>query len=335
MLQIIILIGLAVELCVYALVGMWLARRGYGWQTIVPILALAAVIWRVLFALPSTVLAAVLRRRVKTTRTSSGKALAAFAKELDARALCYTITQPFHNLLMREPERRVEGLPILLVHGYFSNRGMWWSFRRRLMASGLGPVYAVNLEPIWGSIDTMVPGLAAKLDEIVAATGKRDLVIVAHSMGGLVTRAYMATRAAHIAEGSARSAHIRALVTIGSPHHGTVMSSAGVGQCVREMSVNSAWLAALEKAELGADAVRPRTVSIYSRNDDLVVPPESACLDWAENVPFEGVGHVGTLFSRPVAERVIAELKAISASGPEQSESAAGIASPVAEPTVQ
>jgi triacylglycerol lipase len=302
MLQIIILVALVIEVLVYWLIGMRLSYRGYTWVAIAPLIGTLAVTWRLLFALPSATLAAYTRWRhptgAKSSRWTAAKAL---AKEIDARAVCYTLTQPFHQLVMAdEPAGEKAGVPILLVHGYFSNRGMWWRFRRALAAAKVGPVYAITLSPLWGSIDAMLVGLRAKVDAIAAETGQSQLIIVAHSMGGLVSRAYMAERAENVAR-------VRQFITIGSPHHGTRMASAGFGQCVYEMRVGSAWIAALEGAEQGI--VHPPTLSIYTVNDDLVVPAESAQLSWAENVATEGMGHVGLLFSKSVAQQVIAKIR--------------------------
>ena len=55
----------------------------------------------------------------------------------------------------------------------------------------------------------MVTSLAARIEEILRATGQEKIVVVAHSMGGLVTRAYMAQVGAK---------HIARFITLGAPH---------------------------------------------------------------------------------------------------------------------
>jgi hypothetical protein len=44
-------------------------------------------------------------------------------------------------------------------------------------------------------------------------------------------------------------------------------------------------------------------------NDDLVYPAESSVLEWAQNVPVSAVGHMGLVFSEPIAKRVIQYLR--------------------------
>ena len=79
------------------------------------------------------------------------------------------------------------------------------------------------------------------------------------------------------------------------------------------MRDHSEWLKCLEKNEavLAAKHGRkpPVILSIYTLNDDLVYPPESSVLAWAENVPVAAIGHMGLVFSPSVARRVIQHLR--------------------------
>jgi triacylglycerol esterase/lipase EstA (alpha/beta hydrolase family) len=57
--------------------------------------------------------------------------------------------------------------------------------------------------------------VAAKIDAVLAATGAAQVTVVGHSMGGLVARAYLAKHG---------GAKVRRVVTIGTPHHGSVFA---------------------------------------------------------------------------------------------------------------
>ena len=81
-------------------------------------------------------------------------------------------------------------LPVLLVHGYLCNRGLWWWLRRGLRARHF-EVATINLEPPFASIDHFVGQLRARIEALVAETGAPKVVLVTHSMGGLVARAYL------------------------------------------------------------------------------------------------------------------------------------------------
>jgi triacylglycerol lipase len=300
MLQFILIAALVIEIFVYVVFGMYWRNRGFEWLVILPALGVIAVGLRLLMALPSFMLSGAFRIR-DNQQQPWGNALYALAKEIDARAVSLNFSEIFHQLLMRaEPVGPAAGTPILLVHGYFSNRGMWWRFRQRLANAGLGPIHTITLSPLWGSIDELVPQLAAKIEAICTETGQPQLIVVAHSMGGLATRAYMTSNV----NGSSK---IAKLITLATPHHGTQMANFGIGQCVGEMQMKSGWLAALERGE--ENTPHPPTVSIYTLNDDLVYPPENSRLAWAENIPVAAIGHVGLLFSKAIAERVIVEIK--------------------------
>jgi hypothetical protein len=80
--------------------------------------------------------------------------------------------------------------PVLLVHGYGCSRAAWWWLRRRLEGAGW-TVATISLEPIYGSIDDYVEPLARRIDAVLAETGAERLLLVGHSMGGLVARAYL------------------------------------------------------------------------------------------------------------------------------------------------
>ena len=308
MLQFLLLAALVIEILAYWALATYFRHRGVDWLVILPALGVVAVVLRLMMAVPSFLLSGAFRVRDQQQQPW-GNALYALAKEIDARAVSFSFSQAFHPLLMsREPVGALVAdavaQPILLVHGYMSNRGIWWRFRHRLvraqLGAKLGPIYSISLSPLWGSIDEMVPFLAAKIDAICTATGCDQITVIAHSMGGLVTRAYMVAQPNN-------TTRISKLITLASPHLGTKMASFGIGQCVGEMRMNSGWLAALERAE--AETIHPPTVSIYTLNDDLVYPPENSRLAWANNVPVSAIGHVGMLFSKSIAERVIAELK--------------------------
>lgn len=300
MLQLILITILVIEILVYFALGSYWRNRGNEWLVILPAIGVIAVGLRLLMALPSFLLSGVFRIR-DNQQQPWGNALYALAKEIDARAVSLNFSEVFHQLLMpKEPVGTSVGAPILLVHGYFSNRGIWWRFRKRLADAGVGPIYTITLSPLWGSIDEMVPQLAIKIEAICKESGREKLIVVAHSMGGLVTRAYMASNVN-------APACIEKFITLASPHCGTQMANFGVGQCVGEMNMKSGWLAALERGE--QNTPHPPTVSIYTLNDDLIYPPENSRLAWAENIPVAAIGHVALLFSKAIAERVIVEIK--------------------------
>jgi triacylglycerol esterase/lipase EstA (alpha/beta hydrolase family) len=255
----------------------------------------AALAWRASHALGSFFVAAVMRGR-DGRREVAGTTWQALVSEFRARLVSFNWSQPFAHIVMRpEPAGHGSAVPILLVHGYFSNHGMWVRFRQRLVNSHLGPVFTINLEPPMASIDDLVEQLQLRIAQIAEETGEDRLHIIAHSMGGLVVRAYLSA--------VARADQIVSFITLGSPHHGSALAAFGLGRCVKQIRPGSTWLTSLAAREARLNP-KPSTLSIYTCNDDLVYPPESAVLPWAENIAVRGIGHVGLLFSEDVFEIV-------------------------------
>ena len=291
---------LGAELGGYLLLGWWMHSRGESGLAIVCAIVLIGALWRVSHATGSFVVASILRWRGGRPEPA-GTAWAAWRSEVSARLVSFNWSQPFSDLLMgADPVVAGTRSPILLVHGYCSNRGMWWRFRKRLRAAGIGPVFTIDLEPPFASIDAFATQLAIRIKEVCAATGAAKVFVIAHSMGGLVTRAYMRCY------GSER---IGGFVSLGSPHRGSALAAFGLGACVRQIRQQSGWLKELEQGEAASGLPRPPSWSIYSANDDLVYPPETSRLDWANNIAVDGVGHVGLLFSSNVFALVESVLK--------------------------
>lgn len=191
-------------------------------------------------------------------------------------------------------------VPVLLVHGYGCNSGFWAHLEPLLDRERISHA-TIDLEPVAGRIDDYAPLIEARVRELCAATGAARIAIVAHSMGGLAARAWMR---------SYGSANVAKLITLGTPHHGTVLANLGLGENAAQMRRDSAWLRDLAAGE--TPDVRARIVSIYTHHDNIVAPQDSSILPGARNVAFGGVGHVA-LGSNPgvLAEvlRVLTELQ--------------------------
>ncbi len=196
----------------------------------------------------------------------------------------------------RDPPRAPARDPVLLVHGVLCNAGVWRSMKRRLAAAGIGPIYALSYGPPLASIEAFADQLAAKVDAILEATGAARVSIVAHSMGGLVARAYLRKHG---------GAKLRRVITIGTPHAGSVHAWMFPGVSLAQLRPGNAWLAALPVPAPGAS---PPIVSLWSWHDSMVAPQTSARLEHARNVELAGVGHNALLTDPEVAKRVVEEL---------------------------
>jgi triacylglycerol esterase/lipase EstA (alpha/beta hydrolase family) len=187
--------------------------------------------------------------------------------------------------------------PVLLLHGYGCNSGYWAHLAPLLDAARISHA-TVDLEPVGGSIDGYVEMVERAVRDLCAASGQRRVAIVAHSMGGLVARAWMRVH------GAGRAARV---ITLGTPHHGTAMARFGLGRNAFQMRPGSSWLRALDASEDAA--TRARITSIYTHHDNIVSPQESSRLDGARNLEFGGIGHVALGSDARVLAAVMRELE--------------------------
>ena len=215
-----------------------------------------------------------------------------FVDEVLAIAMSWPL-MVLHRLVMHDPAPAPCARPVILVHGVLVNDGVWFGFRRHLVREGVNGVYTVNYGPPHADIERYAGQLATKVDRVCAATGAQRVVLIGHSMGGLVSRAYVRRY------GTAR---VERIVTIGTPHHGSVLAWSFPGRCLAQMRPGNKWLVTLNR-----DAVGPTPVpitSIWSRHDSMVVPQGSSELATARNIAVVGVGHNALLGDRTVRDTV-------------------------------
>ena len=101
------------------------------------------------------------------------------------------------------------------------------------------------------------------------------------------------------------------MITLGSPHHGTLLARIERSANGRQMRPDSAWLAALAAHEQSAWACP--LISIYSLDDNIVLPATSARLHGARNIELAGIGHISLPLARQVIDLVLGEMKLLSA----------------------
>lgn len=209
--------------------------------------------------------------------------LAMVGREIAAYLLTFTWLLPFERWLMVPDRLTPSPLPLLLIHGYGCSRGIWRVQRARLEAAG-HTVATVTLTPPFGHLDDMVPLLANRIDEVLAATGASQLVLIGHSMGGLVCRDYLA-----VAGGD----KVAQLITLATPHQGSQLATLGLGDNAREMEPGSGWLQRFAAVPLCVPGVSVRT-----SHDNFVLPQSRQRLDGMEDVELAALGHLSLLYSR-------------------------------------
>lgn len=224
-------------------------------------------------------------------------ALRLFAREYAATMLSSSWRMLRHRERLHLASRP-RGVPVLLIHGYGCNGGYWTQLAARLEREQISHA-TVSLEPLTASIDAYSAQIERAVQALCSATGADKVAIVAHSMGGLVARAWLRRH------GTARIARV---IAVGTPHYGTGLASLGVGINAKQMRLRDEWL-----AQLDADDRSHRSLftSIYSYHDNIIAPQSSCHLQGAHNIAFGGIGHVA-LGSHPIILKcIVAEILSI------------------------
>ena len=186
---------------------------------------------------------------------------------------------------------------VVFVHGFFCNRGLWNPWLKRLRGQGHAFV-AVNLEPLFGSIDNYVPQIETAVRQVTLVTGLPPL-LVCHSMGGLAVRAWL--------QAMKSEARVHHVVTIGTPHRGTWLARFGHGHNGRQMRLLSDWRSRLDH-DMPSDRHALFTCW-YSNCDNIVFPASTATLPGADNRLVRGAAHVQMAFLPSIMEATLATLR--------------------------
>ena len=217
-----------------------------------------------------------------TPRAGASSLWRAWSGEVRAAPTVFCWRQPFASQAFGNhlPAQATGRRGVVLVHGFVCNRGLWNPWLARLQGQGI-PVVAVNLEPVFGSIDDYIAGVEEAVLRIERCTGLAP-VIVAHSMGGLAVRRWWAE--------CGDAARVHRLITLGTPHRGTWLARFALTRNGREMRPGSAWLRTLASRE---PPNRSASVTcFFSHCDNIVFPPRHGVMAGADDRHLPAVAHV-------------------------------------------
>ena len=219
----------------------------------------------------------------------------AWTGEVFAAPRAFFWRQPFFASAIADsiPDSSKGRRGVVLVHGFFCNRALWNPWLRRLRQAQV-PFIAVNLEPVMGSIDDYRDTIAAAVKTLRQKTSLAP-VVVAHSMGGLAVRAWLAT--------ASDPAEAHRVVTIGSPHSGTCMARQSLAPNIGQMRIGSAWLANLWSGE--SPSTRARFICFWSHCDNIVFPTRTATMLEADNRHLAATAHVQMVLHPAVIDTVL------------------------------
>lgn len=173
--------------------------------------------------------------------------------------------------------------PILFVHGYTGNASAWDNMRARFVADGWesNTLFAYTFSSTQSNA-TVANAVAARVNEIRAATGAAKVDIIAHSMGSLSSRYYI--------KNLGGTAFVDDWVSLGGPNHGTTWAYGCFffSPC-NQMLPGSSFLNALNSGDETPGAVNYGTWR--SPCDELVTPSSSTSLSGATNTQTACISH--------------------------------------------
>jgi len=187
-----------------------------------------------------------------------------------------------HALVRQDPKGRYPGgelSPVLILPGVYET----WQFLRPVADHLHALGHPVHLLPELGYNRRDIPETAAIAQRYLAQNDLRDVVLVAHSKGGLVGK--------HMMVGDDLEGRISSLIAVNSPFGGSSLARWAPNRTLRAFSPKDETLATLA-ANLEANS---RIVSVYSRRDPLI--PSGSRLDGATNIELPMVGHFTPLGS--------------------------------------
>lgn len=191
------------------------------------------------------------------------------------------------------------GIGVVLVHGFVCNHRVWDDLAPTLRARGHA-VLAVDLEPVFASIDDYAEAIDQAVQSLCAHTGRQQVALVGHSMGGLAIRAWMR------AHGTVRAA---VAVTLGTPHQGTQVAPHARAPNGKQMVWQSAWLANLASGETSQTRALFRIA--ITPQDAIVFPQRAQVLPDVVPQVFDGLGHVQLCSNAKVMDWVGAQLVSV------------------------
>jgi hypothetical protein len=171
--------------------------------------------------------------------------------------------------------------PVVFVHGMAGHRGNFRGMSAWFHAHGRKRLYSVSLPRGRGS-EEQSKYLSRYIDRVLEVNDLLDgqVDIVAHSRGGVIARLAL--------DDVDTTRRVATLVTVGTPHGGTVTARYARAQELDELRPDSPVMGHLKRQ---LPWTGPRLICLWSGEDVLVAPPSHAQVEGATNIELPGLSH--------------------------------------------
>lgn len=174
--------------------------------------------------------------------------------------------------------------PVLLVPGYGGQTGSLSELAAQIRSTGREATVVGMPGNGTGNLNADASVLNAAVTQALDG-GAPSVDVIGYSAGGVVALLW-----ARQDDGAGKA---RRVITLGSPYHGTSIAAGAEGlapgACTvacQQLVPGSSLLAGLDAAPVPA---RPRWMSLWTTDDQVVMPPGSARLPGAINVPIQSI----------------------------------------------
>lgn len=201
------------------------------------------------------------------------------------------------------PGPRTSSLPVILIHGLYHNPSAWVRYRGRLRRAGYERVYAFHYNSWRRDFHEIYGQLDQWMMEIGRSFPGESVLMVGHSLGGLLAKAYAAR------DDVSQGPMVKALITLGTPYGGSKLVVFGIGRLARGLACGSPLIHELKGKQVPSGV---SCTALHSPVDNMVLPAESLKppSGWREEWT-DPVCHVAMLYHGPTIKRVLNQMETV------------------------
>jgi len=211
----------------------------------------------------------------------------------------YALDHPWRSLPVQQVAQSPKP-PLILVHGFLCNAAIW----RPLLDSGeIGDrsVVALSLEPTYRRFVAQLKALEDCVAQVLRDSPGCKVMLVGHSMGGLLCRAFAAEFPGRVA----------GVVCIAAPHHGTWFGNLVYGRENGPPSARSQWLHQFNQHT--RECINLPALNLWTDQDNIVIPAQGSRLTHTPERKLDGLGHIAAVASATAVGAIVQAIHTLEA----------------------
>jgi pimeloyl-ACP methyl ester carboxylesterase len=209
----------------------------------------------------------------------------------------------------------VLAVPVLLIHGYLGTEACWTGLLPHLRLAGFHSVFAFRYNSLTMGVSELAADLVRAASSVMEQTRFGRIHLVGHSLGGLVAR--------YAVQRLGLDAVALGVVTIATPHQGSMLARVAPGRVGAQMRPGSSLLAELPPLSASPSV----SWAVIDSDNDMVLPyVRAGNSETPGSVLLHGHGHQTILRSHELADAIVKHLRA--------SETTQGLPDPASSPAL-